>query len=30
MNKFIDWSVPVLLALAVLSYMVQLFQQFPF
>ena len=30
MNKFIDWSVPVLLALAVAGYMVQLFQQFPF
>jgi len=30
MNTFIDWSFPVLLALAVMSYMVQLFQQFPF
>jgi len=30
MNTFIDWSFPVLLALTVISYMVQLFDQFPF
>ncbi|CAB4166478.1 hypothetical protein UFOVP839_37 [uncultured Caudovirales phage] len=29
MNKVIDWSVPVLLALAVAGYMINLFQRFP-
>ena len=30
MNTVIDWSVPVMLALAVAGYMIQLFAQFPF
>ena len=30
MDTFIDWGFPILLALTVISYMVQLFQQFPF